>query len=147
MDHVVYVDAKADELNKLLNGSKTMVIRGAAGGKLPCGRVSAGDTLYFINNSGEGVVKAQAEVSAVLNSDKLSREESIALVDQHQLQLQLTPVQHKRWAGKRYLVLITVTDVAPLEPLPIDRSGYGNMDDWLPVGEIGCVTPKRSARA
>ncbi len=33
MDHVVYLDAKADELRKLINGEKTMIIRGAAGRK------------------------------------------------------------------------------------------------------------------
>ncbi|KUO64077.1 MAG: hypothetical protein APF84_08180 [Gracilibacter sp. BRH_c7a] len=31
MDHVVYLDAKAKELEKLLEGSKSMIIRGATG--------------------------------------------------------------------------------------------------------------------
>lgn len=140
MDHVVYVDAKADELNKLLSGSKTMLIRGAAGRKMPYGRVDPGDVLYLINTNAEGVVKARTSVVEVINSDKLPREESVALVDRHQPQLQLTKAQHKRWAGKRYLVLIGVGEVEAIEPLPIDRSGYGNMDDWLPVGDIGSVT-------
>ena len=48
MDHVVYVDAKANELEQLLAGSKRMIVRGAAGRKLPHGRVHAGDTLYLI---------------------------------------------------------------------------------------------------
>lgn len=39
MDHVVYLDAKEKELNKLLSGQKTMIIRGAAGRKMPYGRV------------------------------------------------------------------------------------------------------------
>jgi hypothetical protein len=56
MDHVVYVDAQADELRRLLDGSKTMIVRGAAGRKLPYGRVSAGDRLYFINDYGNLVV-------------------------------------------------------------------------------------------
>ena len=53
--------------------------------------------------------------------------------------LQLTPAQFKRWAGKRYLVLITLADVEQVEPFGIDKSEYGNMDDWLPVGEIESV--------
>ena len=39
MDHVVYVDTKAKELEKLLEGTKRMLIRGAAGRKMPYGRV------------------------------------------------------------------------------------------------------------
>ena len=51
MDHVVYLDAKANELEKLSDGSKTMIIRGATGRKLPYGRDNEGDILYFINNT------------------------------------------------------------------------------------------------
>jgi len=31
MDHVAYLDAKAKEMDKILDGSKTMIIRGATG--------------------------------------------------------------------------------------------------------------------
>ena len=64
MDHVVYVDAKAKEMEILLSGKKTMIIRGATGRKLPYSR---------------------------------------------------------------------------LAPFPIDKSEYGNMDDWLPVEDIESV--------
>jgi hypothetical protein len=36
-------------------------------------------------------------------------------------------------------VLIEIRDVRPIEPFAIDRSAYGNMDDWLPVGTIDSV--------
>ncbi len=141
MDHVVYVDAKAAELEKLLDGSKTMLIRGATGRKLPYGRVNVGDVLYFISNNGEGKAKARATVNLVLNSEKMEKEASIQWVKEHQPQLQLTPRQFKKWAGKRYIVLIGVESVQSIEPLAIDKSEYGNMDDWLPVGDIQRVIP------
>jgi hypothetical protein len=139
MDHVVYLDAKAKELENLLNGSKTMIIRGAAGRKLPYGRVFEGDVLYFILNNGEGEVRASATVKSVINSEKLTTEESASLVDEYQNALQLTKMQYKRWAGKRYLVLVEVEDITELEPFSIDRSNYGNMDDWLPAEDIETV--------
>ena len=136
MDQVVYVDTKARELEKLLSGEKTMIIRGATGRKLPHGRVHPGDRLFFIQNKGDGMVRACAEVSAVFNSEKLTEEESNSMVEMNQRKLNLTPEQVRRWAGKRYLVLIGVKDVQALEPFEIDRSSYGNMDDWLPVEVI-----------
>ncbi len=136
MDHVVYLDAKAEEMSRLLGGEKTMIIRGAAGRKMPYGRVESGDVLYFINNDGEGLIKARAVVQSVMNSEKLTKEQSINLVSDHQDQLQLTDRQFKRWAGKRYLVLISVKELAALAPFAIDKSEYSNMDDWLPVGDI-----------
>lgn len=136
MDHVVYVDTKARELEKLLAGEKTMIVRGATGRKLPYGRVHPGDRLYFIQNKGDGMVRACAVVCEVFNSEKLTEEQSAQWVETNQPKLHLTPEQVKRWAGKRYLVLIEVRDVQPVEPFAIDRSGYGNMDDWLPVEVI-----------
>ena len=136
MDHVVYLDAKAEELEKILSMEKAMIIRGAAGRKLPHGRVNPGDTLYFINNNAEGEVKAKAVVASVFNSDKMTEEESISLVEKNQDKLKLSENQLNRWAGKRYLVLIELRDAESMEPFSIDKSGFGNMDDWLPVGEI-----------
>jgi hypothetical protein len=133
MDHVVYVDTKARELEKLLAGEKTMIVRGATGRKLPYGRVQPNDRLFFILNTGDGMVRACALVSEVFNSEKLTEEQSANLLETNQSKLNLTPDQINRWAGKRYLVLIAVKDVQPIEPFAVDRSGYGNMDDWLPV--------------
>ena len=75
MDHIVYLDSKAKEMENLLSGKKTMIIRGATGRKLPYGRVNIGDILYFINNNAEGVVKSMGVVDYVLNSEKMNKEE------------------------------------------------------------------------
>lgn len=140
MDHVVYLDAKANEFEKLIDGGKSMIIRGATGRKLPYGRVNEGDVLYFINNNSEGVVKAKAIVDSVFNSDKMSSEESIALVKKHQDKLNLSESQFRKWAGKRYIVLIGLKKIEKVKPFAIDKSNYGNMDDWLPVEKISSVT-------
>lgn len=136
MDHIVYLDYRAKELENLETGDKTMLIRGAMGRKLPYGRVNESDVLYFAENKGDGLVKAKATVAKVFNSEKLSKEESIEMVAQYKDQLKLNAGLEKRFAGKRYLVLITLKDFGRVTPFEFDRSAYGNMDDWLPVGEI-----------
>lgn len=139
MDHVVYVDARSKELEKLIDGNKTMIIRGATGRKLPYGRVKAEDILYFINNNGEGKIKASAIVKEVYNSEKMSKDKSIALVEKNQSKLQLSDKQFKRWAGKRYIVLVEVENIQKVNPFEIDKSDFGNMDDWLPVEDISRI--------
>jgi len=139
MDHVVYLDAQAKELENLLSGKKTMIIRGAAGRKLPHGRVDAGDVLYFINNNAEGLVRAKAKVKSAFHSEKMTEAESRALVEKNQPKLSLTEKQMKPWAGKRYIVLVEVADAQEIPPFAIDKSDYGNMDDWLPVEKIESV--------
>ena len=142
MDHVVYVDAKENEMERLLSGEKTMILRGAAGRKLPYDRIHEGETLYLINNNAEGCVKAIANVKRVIQSGKMTREESFQMLDDFQSGLQLSPAQQKRWGGKRFIVIMELDQVQEIEPIPIDKSDYGNMDDWLPVGSIDSVRSK-----
>lgn len=142
MDNIVYLDFKAKELENLKNGSKTMILRGAMGRKLPYGRVNKSDVLYFIENNGDGLVKAIAIVKSVYNSDKLTREESIKIVEDNQNKLILNLGLKKRFAGKRYLTLIEIEDFKILKHFKIDRSDYSNMDDWLPVGKIENIIVK-----
>ncbi len=139
MDHVVYVDAKSKELEKLLDGTKTMIIRGATGRKIPYGKVFANDELYFIRNNGEGLVNAKAIVTDVFNSEKMDKDESVKLVEDNRDKLQLDKKQFSKWAGKRYLVLINITGIKQIKSFGIDKSNYGNMDDWLPVTDINSV--------
>lgn len=139
MDHIVYLDTKARELENLENGTKTMIIRGATGRKLPYGRVKVSDVLYFVENNGDGLVKGKAGVKSVFFSEKLTREESEKAVSENQMKLQLNSGLMKRFAGKRFLTLIEVKNFEILTPFKFDRSGYENMDDWLPVENINNV--------
>ncbi len=136
MDHIVYLDHKAKELINFRLGQKTMIVRGAMGRKLPHGRIKVDDKLYFIENNGDCLVKAKAIVQNVFCSGQLSREESMQLVDSFSDQLLLDSNLKKRFRGKRYLTLITIKDFEDVDPFIIDKSDFGNMDDWLPVGEI-----------
>ena len=137
MEHIAYCDAKAKELEQLLQGKKTMLIRGAAGRKLPHGRVQAGETVYLIENLGDGLIKAKGVVRQAIHSDQLTADGCEQLIQAHADKLQLTPAQYKRWQGKRYLCLIQLGDIAGMEPFSYNRSK--NMDDWIIVEDIDQV--------
>ena len=64
MVHLVYCDNKEKVLGKILDGSKTMVVRGAAGRKIPHSRVFVGETLYFMEK-GTKQITTKATVESV----------------------------------------------------------------------------------
>jgi len=138
MDHIVYCDKKAKELERLLAGEQTMVIRGAAGRKLPHGRVAVGDILYFLDNDGSGKIVASGLVADVIHSEKLNPEESQGLIEENLSRLRLTDAQQKRWSGKRYLCLVGVRDVKTVQPFSYNREK--NMDDWIIVDNIAEIS-------
>ena len=136
MQHVVYLDAKASELEQLLSGEKTMLIRSSGDRQVPYEKVEVGDMLFFLRNNGEGLIRAKATVSSVFFSEKLTKVKSLELVEKNQDKLQLSEIQMKRWGGKRYVSLIEVDRVIRLYPFDINKSKFGNMDDWILVKDI-----------
>lgn len=136
MKHIVYLDHKAREFENLKSGKKTMIIRGAMGRRIPYKKVSVGDSLYFIENNGDSLIRAAAEVVDVFNSEKLTKEESSELVQKHQDKLMLDSGLLKRFSGKRYIELFTITNFKELEPFTFNRSKYPKMDDWIILEDI-----------
>lgn len=136
MVHLVYCDnagKKGDKvLDKILNGTKTMVIRGAAGRKIPHSRVFEGDSLYFMEK-GSGQISATATVSSVQNYVKLTEDEINKILEENQEKLNLTQKQKDRW-HKKCLCLVEFRDVKKITPLDFDHQG--NMDDWLIIEKI-----------
>ncbi len=136
MDHIVYLDAKAREIENLILGNKSMIIRGTDGRKMPHGSVNEGDILYFVYHNCEEVISARGKVSTVFCSGMLTKEESYGIIIRNQDKLQLPDNQFATIAGKRYLVLIGLEKIETLTPFRFDRSSFTGSDDWIPVGSI-----------
>jgi hypothetical protein len=136
MDHIMCLDAGAGELENLVSGNKSMIIRGSDFEYPPFGSMHEGDVLYFTNGPGTGEVKARGVVSSVFNSGRLSIEESFETIIRNQDKLQLPDKLFYRWAGKRYLLLVGLNCVEMIEPYMINRSEITSLDDWLPASSI-----------
>lgn len=136
MVHLVYCDntGKKGEkvLDKILAGAKTMVVRGAAGRKIPHSRVSEGEQIYFMEK-GTSLISAMAIVKSVQNYVKLSDEEIAQTLSDNQDKLNLSDKQESRW-HKKCLCLVEFENVQKITPLAFDHQG--NMDDWLIIEKI-----------
>lgn len=140
-EHLVYLDHKGKELEKLLAGTKTAIIRGAAGKKSPLGgRVNIGDELYFVQTGGSFLVTHKAIVKNVNETDKMTEEASKKFVDENQSKLELAKHQIERWAGKKFLCVIEVEKIVAITPFEYDRQS--NMDDWVITTDINTLKKK-----
>jgi hypothetical protein len=132
MVHLVYCDDKEKVLEKIQNGLKTMIVRGAAGRKIPHSRVFSGETLYFMKK-GTAQISARATVKNVQNYVKLSETEIDKVLSDNQDKLSLTEKQKERW-HKKCLCFVEFENLEEIEPLAFDHQG--NMDDWLIINKI-----------
>lgn len=136
MIHLVYCDNTGKkgekELDKIIAGNKTMVVRGAAGRKIPHSRVFAGERLFFMEK-GSAKITATAVVKDVQNYVKLSDEEITKTLAKNGDKLNLSDKQKERW-HKRCLCLVEFDHLEQIEPLDFEHQG--NMDDWLILEKI-----------
>lgn len=139
MVHLVYCDnaGKKGErvLDKILAGTKTMIVRGAAGRKIPHSRVLKGERLYFMEK-GSAKITATAVVKEVHNFVKLSDDEITKTLADYQCKLNLSDQQKVRW-HKKCLCLTEFENVQEIQPLAFEHQG--NMDDWLILEKIDDV--------
>ena len=129
MVHLVYCNDKEKVLDKIKDGTKTMIVRGAAGRKIPHSRVFQGEVLYFMKKG----TTEKAVVKSVQNYMKLSDDEIRKILEENQKNLNLNDRQKERW-HKRCLCLVEFEKLETIEPLEFDRQG--NMDDWLIIEKI-----------
>ena len=137
MVHLVYCDNTGKkgerELDKILSGRKTLLIRSAAGRKIPHSRVFENETLYLMEK-GSMAVSARATVKAVQNFVKLSEDEINAVFADNAEKLALTDKQAERW-HKKCICLVEFDGVEAIEP-PLPFEKQTNMDDWLIIEKL-----------
>ena len=136
MVHLVYCDNAGKKgvrvLDKIIAGTKTMVVRGAAGRKIPHSRVFEGERLYFIEK-GSASITATAIVKSVQNYVKLSEEEITRILSENSGKLNLTDKQMVRW-HKKCLCLVEFENVEEIAPIAFEHQS--NMDDWIILNRI-----------
>ncbi len=139
-EHLVYLNNKAKELEKLLNKEKTMIIRGAAGKKCPLGgRAKVNDVIYFVETGGDMLVTHRGIISNVIESKKMTEDESINFIKKYEKELILSKDQYERWAGKKYLAVYEISDLEQINAFKYYREN--NMDDWIiteSINQIKC---------
>lgn len=137
-DHLVYLNKKAKELEKLLNNEKSMIIRGAAGKKCPLGgRAKVNDNIYFVETSGDLIVSYKGIISMVIESEKMNPEQSEAFLKKYEKELNLSNDQYKRWNGKKYLAVYKISNIEGVTPFKYRRDT--NMDDWIITDDINKI--------
>jgi len=122
----------------MLKGEKAMIIRGAAGKKSPLGgRAKVDDIIYFVETGGDLTITHRGTISKVVESEKMTVEESVEFIKQFEKRLNLSKKQFERWAGKKYLAVYEISKLEEIEPFKYNREK--NMDDWIITDDINKI--------
>jgi hypothetical protein len=140
MNHLVTLDARAGELEKILSGVKTMLVKEFDPAQTSALSVNPGDSLYFLRDQDDSAVRVKASVVRVLNLSKVIGEDTLHVLKEMQPRLQLTEEQFNFWVGKGDLQLVEFESAHKISVIQIALRKNKNAVDWISFEAISQIT-------
>ncbi len=135
-EHLVYLNKEAKELEKLIHGDKTMIIRGSRQ-KITFRRKSQNQrSCVFCETGGDLTITHRGIIANVIESEKMTKEESIDFVKRYEKELNLS--KNKSIVGQgKYLAVYEIAELEEITPFQYNREK--NMDDWVITDDINKI--------
>jgi len=137
MNHLVFLNAQAGELEKILSGVKTMIMKELNPAQPP---VSLGDSLYFLRDNGECAVRVTATVTRVLFLDNSADEDLSHTLKEMQPRLQLTEDQYNDWSAIKQVLLVEFESAQKIGAIHVAPDKITDRSDWIAFEMVDLMT-------
>jgi hypothetical protein len=140
MDYLVFLNAQASELEKILSGVKTMLIKEFDPAHTTAYSVSPGDSLYFLRNNGECAVRVKATVTRVLFFTNSLDQDLSHTLKELQPRLQLTEDQYNTWSARKQVLLVEFGSAHKIGVIRVARDKITDRSDWIAFEAFNLIT-------
>ena len=140
MNHLVFLDTRAGELEKILSGIKSMLAKEFDLTQSIEQLVRPGDSLYFLRKNDDCAVRVKATVVRVLPTEKRSDEDLAHILKELQPRLQLTEEQYNYWSAKQRMLLVEFGSAQKIAVIYIASKKITDQSDWIPFEEFSLIT-------
>ncbi len=106
MNYLVFLEEQTGELEKILSGVKSMVIKESTPDQSTDQPIKPGDNLYFLRNNAERDLRVKATVKSIHLVSNGYDCELAHFLKELQPRLQLTEVQYNYWSIKNQVLLV-----------------------------------------
>jgi hypothetical protein len=131
MNHLVFLDAQASELEKILSGVKSMVLKAFEPTQSADHPVKPGDSLYFLRNNDECDLRVKATVVRVLSFTRNLNEDLSHYLKEMQPKLQLTEEQYNYWSEKKQVLLVEFESAQKIGVIHLTLDEVKDQSDWI----------------
>ena len=140
MNYLVFLDLYAGELEKILSGVKSMILREFNPAQLSAQSVRPGDSLYFLRNNGDNTLRVSATVARVLLPVNHRGEELSRSLKELQPRLQLTEDQYNYWSVKTQVLLIEFECAQKIDGIQLAADKIKDRSGWIAFDEFSELT-------
>jgi hypothetical protein len=132
MNYLVFLDTNAGELEKILSGVKTMLVKEFDPAQIPAHPVIPGDSLYFLRDQDECTLRVKATVVRVLIFTNCMGEDLSHILKEMQPRLQLTEGQYNYWSAKGQVLLVEFGSAQKIGVIQVASNEINDQSDWIP---------------
>jgi hypothetical protein len=140
MNHLVFLDARAGELEKILSGVKTMLVKEFDPAQTTAHPVNPGDSLYFLRNKDECVLRVKATVVRVLYFTNRLNQDLSHILKEMQPRLQLTEEQYNHWSAKHIVLLVEFGSAHKIGVIHVAPNKITDRSDWIAFEAFSLIT-------
>jgi hypothetical protein len=140
MNHLIFLDTHAGELEKILSGIKTMVVKEFRPAQSTAYSVGPGDSLYFVRNTDDCVVRVKATVVRVLFFTNRLDEDLSHTLKEMQSRLQFNEDQYNHWAAKQQVLLVEFGSAHKIGVIHVAPEKTADRSDWIAFEEFSLIT-------
>ncbi|HSR33536.1 MAG TPA: hypothetical protein VLY63_23460 [Anaerolineae bacterium] len=145
MNHLVILDKRAGELEKILSGLKTMLIKEFDPAQTTAHLVSPGDSLYFLRDKDDCAVRVKATVTRVLFLASNSDQDLSHTLKEMQPRLQLTEDQYNDWSARGQVLLVEFGSAHKIGVIHIALHNIVDRSEWMAFEEFGLIAEEKAA--
>jgi len=145
MNHLVFVDTRAGELEKILSGVKTMIVKEFDPAQSAGQPVSPDDSLYFLRDKDDCAVRVKATVVRVLYFTNSLDEDLSHTLKELQPRLQLTEDQYNTWSAKQQVLLVEFGSAQKIGVIHVAPDKITDRSDWIAFEEFSLIAEQKGA--
>lgn len=140
MNYLVLLDAQAGELEKILSGTKSMLVKDFDPAQTSGRLIMPGDSLYFLRNKEEQALRVKATVVRVLSLSSHVENDVSHILKEMQPGLQLTEGQFNHWSAKDRVLLVEFCSAHKIGPVRVPARAIADKPDWIAFEDINQIT-------
>ncbi len=140
MNYLVFLDPQAGELEKILSGVKSMILKECDPARADGRPVSPGDYLYFLRNKEECNLRVKATVVRVLDFTNHPKDELSHNLKEMQPRLQLTEGQYNYWSPKQQILVVEFASAQKIDLVRVDLNKNADQSDWIAFEDFNQIT-------
>ena len=138
MNYLVFLDTRAGELEKILSGVKTMLVKEFDPVRPFAHPIHPGDSLYFLRSKDDCALRVNVIVIKVLLVT--SKEDLIHTLKAMQPRLHLTEEQYNHWSMQQQALLVEFGSAQKIGVIHVAPEKFAGRPNWIAFDDFSQIT-------